>query len=340
VAKAKYKIPHTQIANAVLRNLCRVNLTKRDYYRFLNALFYYTFGQKNRQTGKERGKWMEWEPALFVKEGMDKAIVSRCKNELLALRVIRSNGGRIGFNWHFKHWKTEWYEPYLELTHQSTNEPPEDGEELTQRSTVDPAINSSSCLSDQQLLTQRSTVVDPAINSTARIPCIDAGLQSRNKGNKEINTTLPKKCSHFFDDFWKAFPHYSVNRSRKQESFSLFQEILDKGISPQLVMDALYSYITSLKLPTELYPLADPRRREQCKYVKGAQVWLREQLKLADIRENELEGKLKHWENIYEKEVKRIREQYKGARLEQELKTLKEKFDNTTKELKEWRKQK
>ena len=108
MAKKTYKIPHTQIANAVLLNLARVKLTKVAYYRFLMILFRETFGRK-RQQGHELGKYMEWTTKPFMENGIERNEVSRVKRELLALKVIRKKQGKVGFNWHFNQWKTEWH---------------------------------------------------------------------------------------------------------------------------------------------------------------------------------------------------------------------------------------
>lgn len=119
MAKKTYTDPHSQIRNDVLLNLARVKFKKVNYYKFLMVLFAETFGKKNMRmyTGKARGKYMPWEPSIWIANDFTKQKAGDIKKELLSLRVIRTfRKTNIGFNWHFDQWKVEWGVPPVEYS--------------------------------------------------------------------------------------------------------------------------------------------------------------------------------------------------------------------------------
>jgi hypothetical protein len=267
MAKDPYKDLHAPVRQDVLMNLCRAKLTKVDYYRFLMILFKETFGKKNMKmyTGKHRGKYMPWEPSTWVENGFDKSILARIKKELLSLKIIRVfYKTNIGFNWHFDQWKVEWR--------------------------VDPAVNSrlssqqESRLSSQQELTQQSTGVDSAVNTTSPRPVTDTDLQTGKKEERRSKEGEQKKDGAkapngvsvseegkdpIYDGYCTLFNKYFLKRDKKGENFKgtlhEYRKLVD---GEEVTVDEVYASLVKFKKDQE-------RRRVDYEYYPFLKNWLK-----------------------------------------------------------------
>jgi hypothetical protein len=246
MAKKTYKDPHTQIRNDVLVNLCRAKLKRTDYYRFLMILFRETFGRKNMK-GTARGKFMNWEPSIWIDHGMTKYVVAKVKKELLSLRVIRRQKGQVGFNWHYHQWKVEWHVAPADNSYTS--------------------VQQKSCTSVQQKLHEHTTEVVPADNKTGDSPADSTDAQSiKKERKKEKEKELEKdgakaphgvslkeeKSDPIFDGFATLWNKYFKNRAKTTENFkSALHEYRKLVDGEKVTVDEVYDALARFKLVQE-----------------------------------------------------------------------------------------
>lgn len=284
MAKDKYTVPHTHIANHVLEQMAKTKL-KPTEYMFLFCLWRNTFGMKNTGRG-EAGKWMKWEPSIFIEAtGLEKSLVSRLKRELLKKRIVRKRHEEIGFNWHYDQWQLSKQTTVVQTDNSGTNIPLE--------------------------LSKQTTGVVQIDNSTGSKPATDANPQSLNKGNK-VN-----KENSVFLDFWKEFPHRKKRQHKTHVKVRFDKVVKEHGFKPEEILDTLRLFLKSENYKHSVDSAARSPLNDKHEYVPQPMKWL-ERLVSGDLGITILS------ENVYEREVKKAEETLERLRKQNGLDKMEE----------------
>jgi hypothetical protein len=258
-AKNSYKPKegYTQIRNDVLDNLARVNLKKRDYYRFIMVLIRESFGKKN-MPGRN-GKYIPWEPKAFVAYGIRANKLSTLKAELLSMRVIRTfYKTQIGFNWHFDQWKVEWYLPPV-------GKPTPTGVKDTTPTGVEDYPQQG-----KELPPPGKEISSKAVTGT------DLQTLKKEKKKERVIPVINKNFDIFWSK-WKTIEGLTANKKKRHPALEQYTLLVNlKGITPQQILDALEQDMKGDFVKTR--ESAMQQGKEPGTYLQGAVSWLESML--------------------------------------------------------------